>query len=114
MFSLGRLRFTVSSAPVTVLYDASAIPGSLAVGSTSVPTRATCPGPWTGADGVCPLFQLARLCQSPLDPFIQTAGTSWSLRNSMFPWATLTSVLLAPRLLPLSLAVLAYCQNVQG
>ncbi|HMP07857.1 MAG TPA: hypothetical protein PJ982_16020 [Lacipirellulaceae bacterium] len=76
----------------------SSMPGSRVAGSVSGPTRATCPGPCTGATGVCPLFQLASEVHWPSELVTHNAGTSWSFRNSIPPWATLTSMSLLPLL----------------
>src|SRR5262245_35302653 len=112
MSALARSRITVSCWPDVTPEPAA--PGSRGVGSVSVPTRATCPGPCTGATGVWPLFQLASVDQSPLLSLHQTAGTSWSFKNSTPPLATFMSRLLPPLLKLWSRPVLAYCQNFQG
>src|SRR5438105_11420354 len=92
----------------------SLVPGKRAVGRVWVPYGPNCPEPVTGAAGAMPLFQLVMFVHWPLVLFIQSAGMRLSLRNSQPPCATSTSMLELPLLYPLSLAVLAYCQNVHG
>src|SRR5882762_2632042 len=103
MFAAPRSNITVSFAP-----------GRRGVGSVCVPIGDNCPGPGTGAVGVCPLFQFASVDQSPLELFIHNAGISKSFKYSIPPCATSTSQLLAPPPIAFTCAVLAYCQNFHG
>src|SRR5215468_2236161 len=70
--------------------------GSRGVGTVWVPIGVNWPGQTLGIDAGCPLFQFARVDQSPLELFIHIAGMSKSLRYSSPPCATSTSQLLAP------------------
>jgi hypothetical protein len=83
MLAFGRSRMTVSCWPEVVPLPAA--PGRRGVGNGPIAAGVTCPGPVTGVTGVCPLFQFASVLQSPLLSFIQTAGMSWSFRNSTPP-----------------------------
>src|SRR5687767_14104179 len=112
MLALVRSRMTVSLRPEVT--PELAAPGRRGVGRVCVPTGVTWLGPVTGATGVWPLFQVARVLQSPLVSVIQTAGSSWSLRYSMSPRRTFTSRLFPPLLKLGRRAVLAYCQKSQG
>src|SRR5262249_38100201 len=104
----------VTDAPGRSRMTVSLLPGRLGVGIVRVPTRGTCPGPWTGAIGLSPLFQLVRVVHCPEAFVIQSAGTHRSLSNSIPPWATSTSQLAAPPPMALTCAVLAYCHKFHG
>ena len=112
MSAVGRSRMTVSNCPdVGPLPDA---PGRRGVGSVCVPMGVSWPAALNGAVTGCPLFQLVSVLQLPLLSPHQTAGMSWSLRNSIPPLSTLKSRLLLPLLKLVSRPVLAYCQKVHG
>src|SRR5262245_2775177 len=126
IFAFGRSRIMVSFTPDVTAGPVPAVPGSRGVGSVCVPIGVNWPVPVVhvphegtaggpaGAITGWPLFQFASVLQSPLESFHHTAGTRLSFRYSTSPRDTSTSIFVVPFLYPLSFAVLAYCQKLQG